>query len=35
MIELKENVRTGWKLENTYAALPEVFYSRVGPPLTN
>lgn len=31
MIKQKEFVRTGWKLENSYQDLPEVFYSRVSP----
>ncbi len=31
MTALKESVRTGWKLENSYAELPQVFYSRVKP----
>lgn len=31
MTNLKEAVRTGWKLENSYAELPGAFYSRVNP----
>lgn len=31
MTKQKEGVRTGWKLENSYADLPEAFYSRVNP----
>lgn len=31
MTKLKEFVETGWKLENSYTDLPEVFYSRVNP----
>lgn len=31
MSKLKEAVRTGWKLENSYQDLPDVFYSKVSP----
>lgn len=31
MTSANDTIQTGWRLENSYAVLPEVFYSRVSP----
>ncbi|MGD9568944.1 MAG: YdiU family protein [Sedimentibacter sp.] len=28
---MKEQINTGWNLENSYASLPEIFYSKINP----
>ena len=33
MIEIKTNALAGWNLDNSYTALPEIFFRRMNPTL--